>query len=238
MNIPIKIKFFHDISGVLYIHLPTMSLQSCDENPKLLGKSEMPNYDVISEAKRATEAEHTMSLLQALKTYPHAVGWSILFSTSLVMEGYDNALLATLYAYGPFQSTFGIEQPDGSYQITSAWQSGLMNGCLVGQILGLFATGMIVERFGYRKSIIAAMLACIAFIFIIFFAKSLPVLLVGEILIGIPWGVFQTTTTTYASEVCPVVLRPYLTTYVNLCWVMGQLIASVSTFSKRMRVRC
>lgn len=39
-------------------------------------------------------------------------------------------------------------------------------------------------------------------------------------------GVFQTLTTTYAAEVCPVALRPYLTTYVNLCWVIGQLIAS------------
>lgn len=41
-----------------------------------------------------------------------------------------------------------------------------------------------------------------------------------------PRGVFQTLTTTYAAEVCPVPLRPYLTTYVNLCWVMGQLLAS------------
>jgi MFS transporter, SP family, general alpha glucoside:H+ symporter len=33
-------------------------------------------------------------------------------------------------------------------------------------------------------------------------------------------------TTTYAAEVMPVPLRCYLTTYVNLCWVFGQLIAS------------
>lgn len=39
-------------------------------------------------------------------------------------------------------------------------------------------------------------------------------------------GVFQTLTTTYASEVTPVALRPYLTTYVNLCWVLGQFLAS------------
>ena len=39
-------------------------------------------------------------------------------------------------------------------------------------------------------------------------------------------GVFQTLTTTYAAEVCPVPLRPYLTTYVNLCWVIGQLLAA------------
>jgi len=43
---------------------------------------------------------------------------------------------------------------------------------------------------------------------------------------SLPWGIFQTITTTYAAEVTPVSLRPYLTTYVNLCWVIGQLIAS------------
>jgi MFS transporter, SP family, general alpha glucoside:H+ symporter len=31
-------------------------------------------------------------------------------------------------------------------------------------------------------------------------------------------------TITYASEVCPVPLRGYLTTYVNFCWGLGQLI--------------
>lgn len=51
-------------------------------------------------------------------------------------------------------------------------------------------------------------------------------LLVGEILMGIPWGAFQTLTTTYAAEVCPVSLRAYLTTYVNLCWVIGQFLSS------------
>jgi SP family general alpha glucoside:H+ symporter-like MFS transporter len=39
-------------------------------------------------------------------------------------------------------------------------------------------------------------------------------------------GAFQTLTTTYAAEVCPVALRAYLTTYVNLCWVIGQFLSS------------
>jgi hypothetical protein len=32
-------------------------------------------------------------------------------------------------------------------------------------------------------------------------------------------GVFQTITPSYAAEVVPMELRPYLTSYVNLCWV-------------------
>lgn len=144
------------------------------------------------------------------------------------MEGFDKTLISGLYAYEPFQRAYGDKGADGEYQLTAAWQSGLNNGALVGEILGLMLNGIIAEHFGYRKSLIGALILCIAFTFIIFFSTSLPVLLVGEILIGIPWGVFQTVTTTYAAEVCTVILRPYLTTYVNLCWVFGQLIASVS----------
>jgi len=66
----------------------------------------------------------------------------------------------------------------------------------------------------------------ICFIFITFFAVNVHMLLAGYVLSGLPWGVFQTLTTTYAAEVCPVSLRPYLTTYVNLCWVIGQLLAA------------
>ena len=82
------------------------------------------------------------------------------------------------------------------------------------------------DKFGYKKTIMGALFLVTCFIFIVFFANSLTMLLVGEILCGIPWGVFQTLTTAYAADVCPVKLRAYLTTYVNICWVFGQLIAS------------
>src|SRR2546426_91565 len=38
----------------------------------------------------------------------------------------------------------------------------------------------------------------------------------------------------YASEVCPMALRGYLTVYVNLCWAFGQLISAgvLSGFSE------
>jgi SP family general alpha glucoside:H+ symporter-like MFS transporter len=113
-----------------------------------------------------------------------------------------------------------------SPQIPAEWQNGLSNGAQVGEILGLYAAGIVVDRWGYKKTMIGALMAMTAFIFIPFFSQNLQTLLAGEILQGIPWGVFQTMTTAYASEVAPVALRAYLTTYVNLCWVMGQLIAS------------
>lgn len=187
-----------------------------------------PNMDLstVYEAAAATEAETSMGLLKSLRLYKKACLWSIFLSTCIVMEGFDVVLLANLFAYPPFQRKFGVPLANGKYELTAAWQSGLSNGTLCGQILGLFVNGIIADRFGYRKTLIGALIGCVGFIFIIFFSETLVQLLIGEILIGIPWGVFQTLTTTYASEVCPTHLRAYLTTYVNLCWVMGQFIAS------------
>lgn len=180
----------------------------------------------ISDAQVATAKEHSMSLWEGVKLYPKAIGWSVLLSTAIVMEGYDVVLMGSFYALEPFNKRYGTLQSDGTYQLTASWQAGLSNAMNIGQIIGLFITGFVSERLGYRKTMLAALTAVTCFIFILFFAPSLSVLLVGELLMGIPLGVFQTLTVTYASEVCPVVLRCYLTTYVNLCWVMGQLIAS------------
>lgn len=81
--------------------------------------------------------------------------------------------------------------------------------------------GWASEKFGYRKTIIGSLVLLTGFITIFFTAQSVVALQVGEILAGIPWGVFQTLTVTYASEVVPVALRGYLTTWVNACWGLG-----------------
>jgi len=63
-------------------------------------------------------------------------------------------------------------------------------------------------------------------LFILFFARTLEVLVVGQLLVGLPLGVFQTLTTQYAAEVCPTPLRHILTAWVNLSWVFGQFISA------------
>ena len=70
------------------------------------------------------------------------------------------------------------------------------------------------------------MIASTGCVFIQFFARSLPVLLVGELLGGLILGTYAIIAPAYASEVCPVALRGVLTAYINLCFVMGQLIAN------------
>ena len=180
--------------------------------------------DTRIRASEAAAKETNMSFLANIKLYSKAVAFSMILSTCIIMDGYDKNLLQRLFAFAPFQRRYSEQQPDGSYQLSASWQAGLANGVSVGEIIGLFVNGWASERFGYRKTVLFFLGAVTAFIFVLFFAPGVEVLLVGEILCGIPWGVFQTLTTVYAAEVCPVNLRGYLTTYVNLCWVIGTLL--------------
>lgn len=108
-----------------------------------------------------------------------------------------------------FCRKYGEQLPDGTWQIPPAWQAGLSNGANVGEIIGLFINGFVSEKFGYRYTVMTCLTLIIGFTAIFFTAQTVIDLQVAEVLCGIPWGVFQTLTITYASEVCPVALRGY-----------------------------
>lgn len=102
----------------------------------------------IAGAKAATDKEHRMTLWQGIRLYPKAVFWSILISTCIAMEGYDVCLVNNFYAFAPFNQKYGVQGPDGTYQVPAAWQAGLSNGANVGEIIGLLINGWVSERFG------------------------------------------------------------------------------------------
>ncbi|KAF6828440.1 MFS alpha-glucoside [Colletotrichum plurivorum] len=176
----------------------------------------------VQNAKSASDKEQKMSLGEGIRLYPKAIAWSILISTCIAMEGYDISLVSNFYAFPQFNRKYGVCNADGLCEVPAAWQAGLSNGATVGEIIGLFINGWVSERFGYRWTVIVCLGLVAAFTTIFFTAPNVQTLLAAEILCGVPWGVFQTLCITYASEVCPVALRGYLTTYVNFCWGLGQ----------------
>ncbi|KAL6409281.1 Maltose permease MAL31 [Ilyonectria robusta] len=180
-----------------------------------------------ADARDATELEHSLTLRDSFRLYPKAIGFSLLFSTAIIMEGYDLSLLGSFYGYDAFKNKFGDQvDSDGNKIISADWQTYIQVGGMCGQIIGLYLNGWVSDAIGYKKTMMASQFLMIGLIFFPFFAPNLPTLLAGNIMLGIPWGVFQTITLAYASDIAPVILRPYLTAYVNLCWVIGQLIAA------------
>lgn len=146
---------------------------------------------------------------------------------TVIMEGYDLQLLGNFWGYDSFRAKFGTYTgPESGYQVSSAWQSGINGVSCVGNIIGALANGYLTARYGHRVVLMCSLVFLAAAIFMCFFAPNIQVLLVGEFLCNLPWGVFATTGPAYAAEVAPLALRGYLTAYINLCWCTGQFIAS------------
>ncbi|KAF5576109.1 major facilitator superfamily transporter [Fusarium pseudocircinatum] len=166
--------------------------------------------DDKADAREATDLEHNLTVRDSFRLYPKAIGFSLLFSTAIIMEGYDLSLLGSFWGYDAFKQKFGNElDSDGNPIISADWQTYVQVGGMCGQIIGLYINGWISDSFGYKRTMMATQILMVGLIFFPFFAPNLPTLALA-----------------YSSDIAPVVLRPYLTSYVNLCWVIGQLIAA------------
>lgn len=177
------------------------------------------------EARRAVELEGQLTFFEALKLYPTAAGWSIFFSLGIIMTAFDPQLITNLFASPQFQKDFGYLY-NGDYIVSAPWQTSLAMGQPIGQVVGAFAAAYPMEWFGRKKTFAVCVVISACFTFIQFFARSLTVLLVGELLGGLILGTYAVIAPSYASEVCPVAMRGVLLAWINLCFVIGQLIAT------------
>ncbi|KAJ5732176.1 hypothetical protein N7493_003657 [Penicillium malachiteum] len=183
-------------------------------------------FEALLRDENASQIEQSMTLCKALKLYAKAVFWSMIVSSTLILEGYALAIVNMMYASPAFNAKFGTGPADGNWIISKAWYYGLSNGPRCGAIIGLLISGQISEHFGCRRTMTGALLALCLILFMFFTAVNIQMLLAAQILSGIAWGVFQILPAVYASEVCPIVLRPYVTTFINMCWIIGQYLAA------------
>ena len=190
------------------------------------GAHDVDTVAVVAAAE-AAEDEHSMTVAEAFRRYPKAVFWAIAMSLTIVMEGYDTILISSLFAFPSFVEKYGEYYPNlGEKALPGSWQVALGNAANCGAFIGLIINGYVTERYGHRKVVMVSLVIMSALIFITFFAPTVEVLLVGQLLVGIPWGLFAIMGSAYSSEICPLPLRGYLLSFVNICWVIGQLIAA------------
>ncbi|KAF7562338.1 hypothetical protein G7046_g1775 [Stylonectria norvegica] len=204
-----------------------LQVESADNGLDHLKNVDLHDKALANGALEATVQEHNFGVVQAFKTYKRAAFWSILISTTVIMEGYDVGLISSFYGYPSFRERYGdwLDEENG-YQISATWQQRF--NCLgaLASIIGAMMNGWATAKWGHRKVLMISLFWLAAFIFVVFFAPSIEVLLVGSFLCNIPWGVFATTGPAYAAEITPLAIRGYLTAYINLCWCIGQFISA------------
>lgn len=209
------------------MEVESKAIKRADEAPVTAVADQVDRAALNERAKRADEVDHREKIVSALRLHYKAVFWAFVVSMCVIMEGYDTSLLNNFYAFPAFAKKFGkFDAGSGKYQLTAPWQAGLGNSSGVGAFFGAFLNGFLVDRFGHKNVVLGSLLMLTAFLFIVFFSNSIEVLLVGEILCGFPWGIFATISPAYASEILPLSLRVYMTSWTNMCFIIGQLISA------------
>ncbi|KAL2433720.1 Maltose permease MAL31 [Exophiala dermatitidis] len=179
------------------------------------------------DAQQANLNEHTTTVRQALRAYPWAVFWTLLVSMSIIMEGYDTQLMPSFFGFTSFRNQFGeYSNVSKDSQIAGKWQSALGSGAQAGCIVGATLNGWMIHRWGYKVVFMFGLILMNGFIFISFFGKSIELQTVGQVLCGVCWGIFATIGPAYASELCPMAFRPYMTAYTNMCFAIGQFVSA------------
>ncbi|KAF4457117.1 MFS transporter, SP family, general alpha glucoside:H+ symporter [Fusarium austroafricanum] len=179
----------------------------------------------------AENQEHNMTVLEAVRAYPAASLWAFNMSCTIIMEAYCVFLIGNFIALPAFADRYGIWSTEkNKYVIETKWQSALQVGGPLGAIIGVTIAGPITSRIGYRWATIGGLMFLNAFIFIFYFADSLALMLVAQLLEGVPWGIFIANSPAYCSEIVPLQLRAPATQMLQMFWAIGAIIVGAVAF--------
>lgn len=101
---------------------------------------------ISQEAQQNHAEEENTSVRHAIKYFKPAICWSLVFSTCVIMEGYDTNLLGNFFAYPSFQRKFGryvgvTEQTPSGYQLEAKWQAAVGQAAGIGSFFGTLLNG-------------------------------------------------------------------------------------------------
>ncbi|KAF5004700.1 hypothetical protein FDECE_8811 [Fusarium decemcellulare] len=242
--IPITPKpgFSHNESSVSEINtpdgeplgrLPSNVYADAVNNPLWFPRGSTSSDGSGARVRRGLAAEKELTLFGCCRKYPKAITWSLLLFLTVVMESFGKTLIPSFMAFPTFRRRYGEpRQPladspeDQEYEISALWQMGLQNAAVACEIIGLLAHGYISYIIGYRKMMIASLIWLCLAILPAFFSVNISMLLASQALCGLSWGVIQTLAATYAAEVVPSVVRAYILSNINMCWLIGQLVCT------------
>jgi len=147
------------------------------------------------------------------------------------MESYDVFLMGNFLALPAFTQRFGVyDAASNEWVVVTHWQQALQVSGQLGALIGVFLAGPLTSRIGYRWATMFGLMLMNVTILCTFFADSLPVFFAGQILEGLPWGIFIANAPAYCSEIVPMRLRAPATQMLQMFWAIGSIIVGAVTY--------
>lgn len=148
-----------------------------------------------------------------------------------IMESYDVFLINNFTALQSFTQVFGhfVSHKEG-YNLTPTWQGALQVSGQLGALIGVMIAGPLTSWLGYRYATLIGLMLLNVFIFAFYFAETISVVFVSQLLEGIPWGIFIANAPAYCSEIVPIQLRAPATQMLQMFWAIGSIIVGAVAY--------
>lgn len=179
---------------------------------------------------RHAKHEHGLTPKQIFCQFRVGLQCCCLFMVPCVMESYGLVLITGFFSVPQFKrhfQCFDSETNIDDCEINLEYQILVVLASMVGQQVGLYQNGYLVDRRGCKMTLLVACILMIAGTFVTVFSTSWLSFILGTLVCGVPWGMFQTLAVNYASDVCPTPIRAYVTSALSACCIIGQLFGSI-----------
>jgi MFS family permease len=210
-----------------------------DAEKKDAGSAHLDHVEVedVDQTRRSrlaaehAEFEKNLTFWKSVKLYWRSCLWSLYTLILIFNFGIDNIISGLLTTMPKFRADYGepIEVAPGffDYTIPARWLSAFSAAAQGAAIIGGFIGGYLSDRFGRKITIAVSCVIAIGGIAAQYFSNgSLPVLVVGKGILGLPFGMWIVLATTYISETAPFQVRGVLSSMVNATIMAGVLLFS------------
>ncbi|KAJ5806400.1 general substrate transporter [Penicillium pulvis] len=176
------------------------------------------------------QQEHNRSYWETLRKDPRLLFWIGVMLWTLIVRGFENQSSGSVISITEFKRRFGKIDKDGSYFISTDWQSALSGGSNAAAIVGAWGGSYFADHFGTKPVLLFACAINIASVGVEFATTSIAMFFGGKMMNFVAIGAFQNLCTAYVADISPLAIRASVIGFCNLSQCIGPFISAIMSY--------
>ncbi|KAH7126081.1 maltose permease [Dactylonectria macrodidyma] len=203
-----------------------------------MGKDdEKTGHDEVTQLENTTSAaaEPTPNpadeklTLRDVWAYRRVLGFCFIIYLLPINFGYEVSMVGKLFAVIPFAQQFGFEV-DGTWVVKATDQQLVNAASTIGIFSSAFATGIVSDFIGRKKTIILACLICIGGILLQYYSTSIYMIFGGKLVSTLGFGLGHSLGPVFVAELAPTKMRGVCLVLINTSIVLGLWLNSITVY--------
>ncbi|KAJ5987085.1 general substrate transporter [Penicillium sp. IBT 35674x] len=191
--------------------------------------ADAPNANQLR-GRAIQQQEHNRSYWETLRKDPRLLFWIGVMLWTLIVRGFENQSSSSVISITEFKRRFGKMDTDGSYFISTDWQSALSGGSNAAAIVGAWGGSYFADHYGTKPVLLLACAINIASVGVEFATTSIAMFFGGKMMNFVAIGAFQNLCTAYVADISPLAIRASVIGFCNLSQCIGPFISAIMSY--------